>query len=180
MTGFGATSGELFVAGRAGERFGVRNSGATFVVEGVGDHGCEYMTGGTVVILGSTGPQLRRRLLRRPRVRARPGQGPGSTPCRGEGRRAADPTAGRRMHSAAGPRIWSKRHAAKRPAPRSPPELLGALECSRRRGSRTSCRKHYRRHDRRHGRRPRRTHIDFNDARRLEEQLYEHVMEGAR
>ncbi|MBT1166261.1 glutamate synthase large subunit [Bifidobacterium simiarum] len=55
VTGFGATSGELFVAGRAGERFGVRNGGATFVVEGVGDHGCEYMTGGTVVVLGPTG-----------------------------------------------------------------------------------------------------------------------------
>lgn len=58
VLGFGATSGEMFVAGRAGERFGVRNGGATFVVEGVGDHGCEYMTGGTVVILGSTGRNL--------------------------------------------------------------------------------------------------------------------------
>jgi glutamate synthase (NADPH) large chain len=55
VTGFGATSGQMFVAGRAGERFAVRNGGATFVVEGVGDHGCEYMTGGTVVVLGSTG-----------------------------------------------------------------------------------------------------------------------------
>lgn len=55
VTGFGATSGEIFIAGRAGERFGVRNSGASMVVEGVGDHGCEYMTGGTVVILGGTG-----------------------------------------------------------------------------------------------------------------------------
>ncbi|WP_140556654.1 glutamate synthase large subunit [Bifidobacterium sp. UTCIF-39] len=55
VTGFGATSGEMFVAGRAGERFAVRNGGATFVVEGVGDHGCEYMTGGVVVVLGSTG-----------------------------------------------------------------------------------------------------------------------------
>nr|WP_191997328.1 glutamate synthase large subunit [Bifidobacterium sp. SMB2] len=55
VTGFGATSGEMFVAGRAGERFAVRNGGATFVVEGVGDHGCEYMTGGTVVVLGPTG-----------------------------------------------------------------------------------------------------------------------------
>jgi glutamate synthase domain-containing protein 3 len=45
----------MFVAGRAGERFAVRNSGATAVVEGVGDHGCEYMTGGTVVILGAVG-----------------------------------------------------------------------------------------------------------------------------
>jgi glutamate synthase domain-containing protein 3 len=52
---YGATAGELFVAGRTGERFAVRNSGATAVVEGVGDHACEYMTGGTVVILGPTG-----------------------------------------------------------------------------------------------------------------------------
>jgi glutamate synthase (NADPH/NADH) large chain len=52
---FGATSGEAYVCGMAGERFGVRNSGATAVVEGVGDHGCEYMTGGTVVVLGKTG-----------------------------------------------------------------------------------------------------------------------------
>lgn len=55
VTGFGATSGQMFVAGLAGERFAVRNGGATFVVEGVGDHGCEYMTGGTVVVLGKTG-----------------------------------------------------------------------------------------------------------------------------
>jgi glutamate synthase (NADPH/NADH) large chain len=52
---YGATAGESFIRGKAGERFGVRNSGATAVVEGVGDHGCEYMTGGTVVILGDTG-----------------------------------------------------------------------------------------------------------------------------
>lgn len=52
---YGATSGELFVGGMAGERFAVRNSGATTVVEGVGDHGCEYMTGGRALILGSTG-----------------------------------------------------------------------------------------------------------------------------
>ena len=52
---YGATSGELFVNGRAGERFAVRNSGATAVVEGTGDHCCEYMTGGVVVVLGSTG-----------------------------------------------------------------------------------------------------------------------------
>ena len=52
---YGATSGSLFAAGRAGERFAVRNSGATAVVEGVGDHGCEYMTGGTVVVLGQAG-----------------------------------------------------------------------------------------------------------------------------
>ena len=52
---YGATSGELYLAGRAGERFAVRNSGATAVVEGVGDHGCEYMTGGVVVVLGPVG-----------------------------------------------------------------------------------------------------------------------------
>jgi glutamate synthase (NADPH/NADH) large chain len=52
---YGATSGRAFIRGKAGERFCVRNSGATAVVEGVGDHGCEYMTGGTVVILGETG-----------------------------------------------------------------------------------------------------------------------------
>ncbi|TNF37107.1 MAG: glutamate synthase large subunit [Deltaproteobacteria bacterium] len=52
---YGATSGEAYIAGRAGERFAVRNSGARAVVEGVGDHGCEYMTGGVVVVLGPTG-----------------------------------------------------------------------------------------------------------------------------
>ncbi|MEZ5343118.1 MAG: glutamate synthase-related protein [Acidimicrobiales bacterium] len=52
---YGATSGEAYIRGRVGERFCVRNSGATAVVEGVGDHGCEYMTGGQVAILGSTG-----------------------------------------------------------------------------------------------------------------------------
>ena len=52
---YGATGGELFVAGRGGERFAVRNSGATAVIEGTGDHACEYMTGGTVVVLGPTG-----------------------------------------------------------------------------------------------------------------------------
>jgi glutamate synthase domain-containing protein 2/glutamate synthase domain-containing protein 3 len=52
---YGATSGEAFFGGVAGERFAVRNSGATAVVEGVGDHGCEYMTGGRVVVLGQTG-----------------------------------------------------------------------------------------------------------------------------
>ncbi|MEJ3747789.1 glutamate synthase large subunit [Actinomycetes bacterium KLBMP 9797] len=52
---YGATAGELFLRGRVGERFAVRNSGAVAIVEGVGDHGCEYMTGGTVVVLGPTG-----------------------------------------------------------------------------------------------------------------------------
>jgi glutamate synthase (NADPH/NADH) large chain len=52
---YGATGGRLFAAGRAGERFAVRNSGVLAVVEGVGDHGCEYMTGGLVAVLGATG-----------------------------------------------------------------------------------------------------------------------------
>jgi glutamate synthase (ferredoxin) len=52
---YGATGGRVFAAGRAGERFAVRNSGAIAVVEGVGDHGCEYMTGGIVLVLGETG-----------------------------------------------------------------------------------------------------------------------------
>ena len=52
---YGATTGEAFIRGAAGERFAVRNSGATTVVEGVGDHGCEYMTGGRVIVLGPTG-----------------------------------------------------------------------------------------------------------------------------
>jgi glutamate synthase (ferredoxin) len=52
---YGATGGRLFVRGLAGERFAVRNSGASAVVEGIGDHGCEYMTGGRVVVLGRTG-----------------------------------------------------------------------------------------------------------------------------
>ncbi len=55
---YGATGGELFVAGAVGERFAVRNSGASAVVEGAGDHCCEYMTGGTVIVLGTVGYNL--------------------------------------------------------------------------------------------------------------------------
>ena len=55
VIGYGATSGEIFIRGVVGERFCVRNSGALAVVEGIGDHGCEYMTGGTVIVLGQTG-----------------------------------------------------------------------------------------------------------------------------
>ena len=55
VIGYGATSGEIMIRGVVGERFCVRNSGATAIVEGIGDHGCEYMTGGTVVVLGQTG-----------------------------------------------------------------------------------------------------------------------------
>ena len=69
---YGATSGEVYLRGIAGERFCVRNSGATAVVEGVGDHGCEYMTGGRGRDPRRDGPQLRRRHERRHRLRARP------------------------------------------------------------------------------------------------------------
>lgn len=69
---YGATGGELFLRGRSGERFCVRNSGATVVSEGVGDHGCEYMTGGHAVVLGETGRNFAAGDVRRCRVRHRP------------------------------------------------------------------------------------------------------------
>ena len=62
---YGATAGKLFAAGQAGERFAVRNSGAEAVVEGCGSNGCEYMTGGTAVILGPVGDNFARRHDRR-------------------------------------------------------------------------------------------------------------------
>ncbi len=77
VIGYGATSGELFIRGRVGERFCVRNSGATAVVEGVGDHALEYMTGGVVAILGQHRAQPRRRHVRRSRLRARHRAGEG-------------------------------------------------------------------------------------------------------
>ena len=55
VIGYGATAGEIFISGKVGERFCVRNSGAIAIAEGVGDHGCEYMTGGIALILGKTG-----------------------------------------------------------------------------------------------------------------------------
>ena len=58
VIGYGATTGEIFIRGVVGERFCVRNSGALAIVEGIGDHGCEYMTGGTVVVLGRTGRNI--------------------------------------------------------------------------------------------------------------------------
>ncbi len=73
---YGATAGRAFFRGLAGERFAVRNSGALAVVEGMGDHGCEYMTGGTVVVLGPNRAELRRRDERRDRLRARQGPAP--------------------------------------------------------------------------------------------------------
>ena len=69
---YGAIAGEAYFEGVAGERFAVRNSGAVAVVEGTGDHGCEYMTGGVVVVLGDDRPQLRRRHVGRRRLCLRP------------------------------------------------------------------------------------------------------------
>ena len=66
---YGATAGKLFAAGQAGDRFAVRNSGAVAVIEGAGNHCCEYMTGGIVVVLGRAGPELRRRDVERRGVR---------------------------------------------------------------------------------------------------------------
>ena len=71
---YGAIAGECYFRGVAGERFAVRNSGAIAVVEGTGDHGCEYMTGGVVVVIGQTGPQLRGRHVGRHRLCARRGR----------------------------------------------------------------------------------------------------------
>ena len=81
----------------AGERFAVRNSGATTVVEGVGDHGCEYMTGGTVVILGTTGRNFARRHERRLRLRVRRGRQLRGPLQQGDGRARSDEP-GRRRH----------------------------------------------------------------------------------
>jgi glutamate synthase (NADPH/NADH) large chain len=106
---YGAIAGECYFRGVAGERFAVRNSGATAVVEGVGDHGCEYMTGGTVVVLGRPGatspPACRRRRLcarrgRQLREALQPGDGRARAGARGRGRARAksSPTARSTWH----------------------------------------------------------------------------------
>ena len=112
VIGYGATGGEIFLRGQVGERFCVRNSGATAVVEGVGDHGCEYMTGGRVVVLGRDRPQLRRRHVGRHGLRARPRPAPGQP-------RAGRPrAAGRRRRGRLHERSCSG--TARRPSRRSP------------------------------------------------------------
>ena len=118
---YGATSGRAFFRGLAGERFAVRNSGASAVVEGVGDHGCEYMTGGRVVVLGPTGPQLRRRHERRPRLRPRRGRRRSRSRVQpGDARPARGARRGRRDRGA------RARRRARRSAParRSPQRVL--------------------------------------------------------
>ena len=101
VIGYGATSGEMFLRGVVGERFCVRNSGATAVAEGTGDHGCEYMTGGRVVVLGPVGPQLRGRHVRRHRLPARPRPGGGE---HRDGRPGAARRRGRRVPAGPGRR----------------------------------------------------------------------------
>ena len=71
---YGATGGEAYLRGTVGERFCVRNSGATAVAEGIGDHGCEYMTGGRVVVLGPTGRNFAAGMSGGDRLRVRPGR----------------------------------------------------------------------------------------------------------
>ena len=96
---YGATTGEAFFNGVAGERFAVRNSGATAVVEGVGDHGCEYMTKGLVVVLGRTGKNFAAGMSGGIRVRARRD---------GRVRRNALQPSGRRSRSAGDEQTWRR------------------------------------------------------------------------
>ena len=124
VIGYGATSGRIFIRGGVGERFCVRNSGAWAVTEGVGDHACEYMTGGRVVVLGKTGRNFAAGHVRRRRLGARPQGAAGqhrarrarSGGGRGRGRaRAAGPRARR------GDRLRGRRGAAGRLAGRAGP-----------------------------------------------------------
>ncbi len=135
---YGATSGRLHLVGRAGMRFAVRNSGAEAVVEGIGPHGCEYMTGGVVVVLGPVGRQLRRRDDGWPGVPVRPDRAAmprpsptaasprsasaRSSPSARTGRRASPSFAG--CSRTIGPR-----------APRSPHDSSRSRTCPRRSGS---------------------------------------------
>ena len=134
---YGATGGQLFVAGRVGERFCVRNSGAVAVVEGTGDHACEYMTGGTVVILGAVRLQPRRRDDRRRGVRVRPRRTAGDAPEPPARRRDASSTT-RRPPSCAS----SSSATASSPAPRAPRRCspTGTRCCRPSGGSRRSTR----------------------------------------
>ena len=114
---YGAIAGEAYFRGVAGERFCVRNSGASAVVEGMGDHGCEYMTGGTVVVLGRDRPQFRGRHERRHRVRLRR---------RRHLRAALQPVDGRaRAGADAKPSRRRRRRSSRRPARRAAPSRHG-------------------------------------------------------
>ena len=125
---YGATSGRILIRGGVGERFCVRNSGAWAVTEGVGDHACEYMTGGRVVVLGKTGRNFARRHVRRRRLGARPQGAPGQRRARrarpgrgrgGAGARAAGPRPRR------GDRLRGRGGAAGRLAGRAGPVHRG-------------------------------------------------------
>ena len=118
---YGATDGKLFARGLAGERFAVRNSGASAVIEGVGDHGCEYMTGGRVVVLGPDGAQLRGRHERRAGLRPRRGRHvrrsrqPGAAqPARGARRGRCDRAARARRRARRADRLVGRAARARR------------------------------------------------------------------
>ena len=131
---YGATGGEIFLRGVVGERFCVRNSGALAVAEGIGDHGCEYMTGGRVVVLGRDRAQLRRRHVGRHRLRARRRRPLPQPAQRGDGRRSRSSTATTGRSS-----TTSSRATASSPGRPSP---IGCWRRGRRRsaGSARSCR----------------------------------------
>ena len=129
---YGATSGDAFFRGRAAERFCVRNSGARTVIEGVGDHGCEYMTGGRAVILGPTGRNFAA------------GMSGGVAWVLGPARRAAPSTQPRDGRARDGDRRAERRRAARaaRAAPAASPARRSRRACSSagRPRSRSSCR----------------------------------------
>ena len=118
VIGYGATQGTMFLRGIVGERFLVRNSGATAVVEGVGDHALEYMTGGLAVILGADGPQPRRRHVRRHRVRLRPRPGARNREALAAGELELDELGQRRRRRSC---ATCSSSTSPRPTPPSPP-----------------------------------------------------------
>ena len=160
---YGATGGEVFLRGVVGERFCVRNSGATAVVEGVGDHGCEYMTGGRVVVLGPTGRNfgagmsggiayvLRpRRHVRRPRQprdgRPRPARRRGREPGCADRSSATTRRPARRWPSACSPTgTTSVRALRARSCPSDYKRVLEATTRGRGAGRSTSTRRSWRR-----------------------------------
>ncbi len=121
---YGATSGTAFIRGQVGERFCVRNSGAVAVVEGVGDHACEYMTGGTVLVLGPTGTQLRGRDVGRGGLRARSGHDLAEAP---QSPRWSSSSSSTRRTGAPVQELCDA-HLCDRPAPSSAARLLDRWE----------------------------------------------------
>ena len=125
---YGATGGEVFIRGQVGERFCVRNSGAIAVVEGVGDHGCEYMTGGRVVVLGPTGRNFAAGMSGGIAYVYDPGRTFGAAGQPRDGRRGA----ARRRRTAAWSRTLVERHLAETDSAVAGPaaRALGRPRCS--------------------------------------------------